>query len=147
MSRTLLQSEDPNIYKQELETALGGVVVARLRTLATTFLNNTITELIVPDNSTVLIRTCVLARQVSGNDGTAGDSGGWTLHGTFKNIGGSLFEVGTQTLVSDHCDTNWSCAYEISNNRLYVQGVMPTLGADRNVVWNTYSYLFTLSGD
>ena len=148
ISRILLEATQPEIFQQEVQTAFGVVRTSRLFATDRDSVNNTITDIPVPANTTVQIRSIVLARHVSGSTGTVGTSGSWELVGTFKDVDGVLTQVGTDTLVVEHCDTTWSVLYEVYQNRLYLQAVLPSpaYGVGQSLVWNAYTYLHILGG-
>ena len=148
-ARILLEAEQPEVYKQELQQALGVVKTARLVVKDVDWGSPTITELPVEDGKTVRVRTIVIARQVGGDAGTVGNSASWELIGTFKRVDGVLSQVGSTTsLVTHEDDTDWGTRYEVYGNQLFLQGEFngATASTGLHVVFNSYSYIHTLVG-
>lgn len=147
--RVLLEAEQPEIFKQELQQAFGVVKTARLVVKDERVGSPTITTLPVEDGKTVRVRTIAIARQVGGTSGTVGNSASWELVGTFKRIGNTLSQVGSTTfLVTHEDDADWGIRYEVTENLLYLQGEFngPTDSLGLHVVFNTYSFIHTLVG-
>lgn len=145
--RILLEATNEAIFRQELQTAIGGVKVGRLHVVNERVTAPTITTLPVLDGQTVRIRSVVLARQVGGSAGVVGNSASWELVGTFKNVGGTLSQVGTTTyLVTHEDDSDLGTDYDITANVLSLQAEFngATDSLNLEVVWNSYSYLHVL---
>lgn len=148
-SRILLEADNAEIFRQELQQAFGTVKVARLVMRDLNNASVTITTLPVDIGQVVRIRTIVLAHQVGGSAGVIGNSASWDMYGTFKNVGGTISQVGTTSLVGAHTDdADWGVRYEVFENVLYIQSEFngATNSENLHVVFNTYSYLHIMSG-
>ena len=147
--RVLLEAEQPEIFKQELQQAFGVVKTARLVVKDERVGSPTITILPVEDGKTVRVHTIVIARQVGGTLGTVGNSASWELVGTFKRIDSTLSQVGSTTfLVAHEDDADWGVRYEIAANLLHLQGEFngATDSLGLHVVFNAYSFIHRFVG-
>lgn len=141
--RILLEAEQPEIFRQELQQAFGVVKTARLVVKDERSGSPTITTLPVNDNTLIRVRTIALAQQIGG----AGNSASWEFAGTFKRVNGNLVQVGATTFtLTNEDDADWGIRYEVTENLLYIQGEFngPTDSLDLHVVFNTYSFIHTL---
>jgi hypothetical protein len=147
--KALLEAESTEIFRQELQSAMGAVRAGRLVVQNVRFAANTIDEFPVGLGKTVRIRTICLGRQFSGTNGAVGDSGSWEFVGTFKNIGGTVTQVGTTTdLIQHRNNSDVAMRYFTDGYKVYVQalfnGATDSLGLD--YVFTTYTYIHELNG-
>ena len=150
MSRVLLEADNLDIWRQEVQTAIGGVQVDRYVVKDQTAASFTIATLPCHSGEVLRVRAIVLAKQIGGSAGTIGNSATYELLATFKNLSGTLTQVGTTTVVAEHeDDTDWNAAFTITSNILTLtfsfNGATASTGL--NVVCNAYSYLHTLKAE
>jgi hypothetical protein len=145
MSRALLQSDDANIFRQEVETSIGSVLVGRILTdSASTASTAIVTYTTVPD-TTVRVRTVTLARQIA--NGTVGDSASYESVATFKNVSGTVTQVGSTTAVVSHSDSaDWGIAFTVDGGNVVLSATLAgsTLGADVLIRWNSYLFIHSI---
>lgn len=73
------------------------------------------------------------ARRTGGSAGTAGDTASYRLIGTFKNVSGTLTQVGTTTAIHTAEDqAGWDCTLGTSGTAIVVTG---TGAANNNINW------------
>lgn len=146
MGRTLLEAENPEIFKTEVGMAVGYTQTDRLVSISPTTANNPFpTSIVVALNTTVQLRAKVFARQRAGD--VVGQSACFELIGTFKNVNGTVTQVDSTTTVCSHNDdNNWTLAFEISGERVLINCVYTdhTLEAGNTIVWTAYLYTFSV---
>lgn len=147
MGRTLLEASNIDIFQQEVSMAMGAVQTDRLISTSPTFSANPLpTSVAVELNHTIQLRVKVLVRQRSGSN--VGDSACFELLATFKNMDGTVSQVGSTTTVASHTDNaNWSLDFTLFENRIYIQCTYadPTLEAGNTNIWTAYLYTFDVS--
>lgn len=143
--RVLLEADNDLLFRQELQQALGGVKVGRLRVVDQTATLLTITPLPVLLGQVIRIRTVVLGRQVGGSAGTVGDVGSWEITGTFKNLSGTLAQVDATVTVASEDNTDIAPVYTISSNVLSLDVQFTGGSTNYEYVFNSYSYIHVLS--
>jgi len=75
-----------------------------------------------PDSdATYVFEALVVARYLSGGGGTAGDSAGYFIRGTFKSIGGTLTQIGTTARDIWEDVAGYDANFAIVSNVLEVQ--------------------------
>jgi hypothetical protein len=146
MPRTLLQAENPEIFKDEVGAAIGTCVTDRLVTRNPSATVNPFNASVpIALNTTTQIRAKALVRQRSGSN--VGQSACIELLGTFKNVSGTVTEVGTPDTICNHNDSaNWSLTFTISNDRVLVNAVYASTSAEagNTNVWTLYLYTFSV---
>ncbi len=76
----------------------------------------------------------VLARRTGGTGGTTGDMASYKIIATFKNIGGTVTQVGTTTIVHSAEDqAGWDCVYDINGTAVRVR---VTGALNNNLTWH-----------
>ncbi len=142
MSRVLLEADNPDIFRQEIQQAFGTVHASRK--VVKDLTNATVTLTTIPiDGQLVRVRSLIMARQVDGSNNCAA----WEMYGTFKNVNGVLSQVDTTDFVHQHEDDNdWGVRYELFENVLYLQSEFngATNATGLHIVFNVYSFLHTL---
>lgn len=112
---TLVQHNMPDVFR--LETA-----------------NATPVETLVlapPTNTTMTVRYRIVGRRTDG--GGVGNTGSYDLVGTFKNIAGTLTQVGATAVLATVEDTaGWAAAFSINTTRI---GVTVTGAAAETIDW------------
>lgn len=148
-SRILLESGNPEIFNQEIQTAMGQVIVGRLIMENPTSPRNTMLAIPTEAGETIRVRTIMTARQIGGTAGNIGDSGAWEIITTFKNVNGICSKVGASTIFSAQTDNaNLTLEHdEHSDSNIYVQCVasFEALEANKIWLWNGYNFIHTLS--
>jgi len=110
------------------------VSVHQNRTTTTSAATTTLQTFSVATNNTVTIEARVLARRTGGSSGTTGDSAAYTIEGTFKNISGTVTQVGSQTTVHQAEDQSaWNTLFTISGTNVLVSVVGAT---NNNITWH-----------
>jgi hypothetical protein len=147
--RALLEADSPDIFRAELQSMLGFARGARLVIQNGRHASWTVDEFPIGLDKTVRVHTLVLARQFAGSNGAVGDSGSWEIVGTFKNIGGTVSQVDSTTVLVTHEDNNdVGVAYFTDGFKVYVQatfsGATDSLGLD--YVFTAYTTIHELSG-
>ena len=144
-ARVLLEADNLDIWRQEVQAALGTVRAARYvvrNSSATEFIIDTIP---IQVDQVIRVHTTILAKQVSGT-GT-GSVSSREMYATFKHFNGTVSQVGS---TDDHGsvkdDTNWSQDYEIDGETVNVVAYFNGAnGADGlHVVFNVYSYIHSM---
>ena len=92
--RVLLEAEQPEIFKQELQQAFGVVKTARLVVKDERVGSPTITTLPVEDGKTVRVRTIAIARQVGERRERWGTAPRGSLWVRLNVLGNILSQVG-----------------------------------------------------
>jgi len=146
--RALLEADSTEIFRQELQSAIGAVRGARVVIQNQRVGSPTIDEFPVGLGKTVRIRSVILARQFGGSNGTLGDSGSWEMVGTFKNISGTVSQVDETTFYVTHEDnSDVGVRFFTDGFKVYVQGqftgATDSLGLD--YVFSAYTYIHELS--
>jgi hypothetical protein len=116
-------NDDPlvSVYQQRVATT--DATVTTLHSLATT------------TDYTYVVEVKVIARRTGGASGAAGDSAGYSLLGTFKNVAGTVTQVGTTSVVATHeSQAAWDCVFDISTTNIRVR---ITGAAGNNVTWHS----------
>ncbi len=110
--------------------------------LATT--NNTITTLhtfAIPTNTTVFLNCTVIARRTGGSAGVAGDSAAYQIKGCFKNISGTVTQVGTTSVdFTGEDQAAWDCVFSISSANVLLR---VTGATNNNITWHLAEGKFT----
>lgn len=79
------------------------------------------------------IETDVVARQTGGAAGTVGDLGSYSFVSSFRNVAGTVTQVGTTTsLVSHEDQAAWNAVHTISGTNILVD---VTGEANKNILW------------
>lgn len=132
-----------------LEQTLGNII-ARFQTTATnddpilsvyqnritttSAATTTLQTFAIPSNHTAVIEARVLARRTGGSSGATGDSAAYTIQGTFKNISGTVTQVGSQTTVHQAEDQSaWNSLFTISGTNVLLSVVGAT---NNNITWH-----------
>jgi|AACY02.16.fsa_nt_gi hypothetical protein len=104
-----------------------------LHTASTTDGSATAVDVIATEtDKTYTLLTTVAARRTGGSAGSAGDSAGYELFGAFKNVGGTLSQVGTTTIVAKEDQAAWAADFAVSGTDIQVS---VTGAADNDVSW------------
>lgn len=105
--------------------------------VTTTDATITLLEAIVPPtNSVVTLEISVVARQTGGSAGTTGHGAGYKIFATYRNIGGTITQIGATTATATHEDNAaWAATLTIvtSTVRLRVTGE-----ANKNISWHSH---------
>lgn len=118
-------NDDPAFEFAQGRVATNNATITTVETIATT------------TNTTIQIKAEVIGRRTGGTGGTAGDGAGYFIVGTFKNIGGTVTQIGTTTnLHTAEDQAGWDCVFTISGTNILVQ----ITGATNNqVVWHCHA--------
>lgn len=103
----------------------------------------TILTLATIADSVKSISVRVVARRTAGAGGTAGDVAGYSRIATFKNIAGTVTQVGTTT--DDHTaedQSGWDVTFSISGTNVLIQ---VTGAADNTITWHATARTYELS--
>lgn len=147
MSRVLLEAENVDIWRAEVSQAMGTVQADRLVVRGDTDTTFTLGTLSIRPGEVSRVRTIVLGKQVGGTSGTVGNAASYEICGTFKNLDGTVTQIGTTTaLITHEDDADWGVAFSIASNvlSLTVSFNGATASTGLHVVFNAYSYLHTL---
>lgn len=148
MPRSLLQTDDPTLFRSEVEVCVGKTLVTRMKTNASTATRTNLFTYTPQPNETVMAEVRVLNRQVSGTAGTRGNGGGRKAIAVFKSIDGVVTQMESTEYLID-ADNNSDLYVEVSTDgstvNVIVQITGATLGADAEFVWVGYLHLHTLS--
>lgn len=82
------------------------------------------------------VETMVVARRTGGAAGAAGDSAGYKLFATFKNVAGTLTQVGATDKVAQEDQAGWDADFDVNTTNIRVR---VTGAVDNNVTWNSYT--------
>lgn len=118
-------NDDPAFEFAQGRVATNNATITTVETIATT------------TDTTIQIKAEVIGRRTGGTGGTAGDGAGYFIVGTFKNIGGTVTQIGTTTnvhVVEDQA--GWNCVFTISGTNILVQ---ITGATNNNVVWHCHA--------
>lgn len=81
-------------------------------------LSNAAEYITVPNNTVLQFSVDIIARRTD----VVGDSGGWRLFGTCKNVAGTVTMVGTPTFVTSGADAGLTVGAVITGSTLRIQG-------------------------
>lgn len=118
-------NDDPTKDFAQGRVTTNNATITTVQTIATT------------TDTTLQIKAEVIGRRTGGTGGTAGDGAGYFIVGTFKNIGGTVTQIGTTTnvhVVEDQA--GWGCVFTISGTNILVQ---ITGATNNNVVWHCHA--------
>lgn len=103
----------------------------------------TILTLATITDSVKMIEVKVAARRTGGTGGTAGDGAGYARVATFKNIAGTVSQIGsTQDNATHENQAGWDISFSISGTNVLVQ---VTGAADNNITWHATARVYELS--
>ncbi|TAK04201.1 hypothetical protein EPO34_03585 [Patescibacteria group bacterium] len=103
----------------------------------------TILTLATITDSVKMIEIKVAARRTGGTGGTAGDGAGYARVATFKNIAGTVSQIGsTQDNATHESQAVWDVSFSISGTNVLVQ---VTGAADNNITWHATARVYELS--
>lgn len=125
-------------YTTTNTTAQGQTIQNRVTT--TTAAVTTLQTFATVTNSVHIYRCVVTAERTGGTSGTAGDSGGWSITGYFKNIAGIVTLLGVDPATGFPDQGSWAVAFTISGTNVLLQ-VIPS--ANNNITWNVTAQVFT----
>jgi hypothetical protein len=117
-----LQADDPNPIVNTVSTTDATVT--------------TLGSYTIPTDTTVVIETFITARRTGGVSGTAGDSAGYKLTNTYKNVSGTITLVGTlNQAVLGEDQILWDGTEDISGTAVRVR---VTGASGNNISWKAY---------
>ncbi len=123
--------DDPNYRVFQNRVATTDATVTVIHTIA------------LNDNSVYLIHAYVAARRTGGTGGTAGDSAGYTIIGTFKrSAAGVATQIGSTIKTSQEDQAGWDADFGVSGNNALIN---ITGAVNNNVTWHTTVFLSNLS--
>lgn len=93
----------------------------------------TISTIATASNTVTRVEAMVTGRRTGGTSGSAGDSAGYSARFTFKNIGGTLTQVGSLALDANEDQAGWDVTVTTSGTNILVK---VTGAADNNVTWD-----------
>lgn len=98
-----------------------------------------IANIVVPANSVFTIKTFVSGSRSGGASGTAGDSAGYEIFGTFKNVSGIISQVGSTTKTANEDQVAWDCDFSISGAvvTVFVKGA-----SGNSVDWSSLTTIY-----
>lgn len=148
MPRSLLQTDDPALFRSEVEVCVGKTLVTRMKTNAQTATRTNLFTYTPGPNETLIAEVRVLNRQIAGTAGTRGNGGGRNAIAVFKSVDGVVTQMESTAYPID-ADNNSDLYVEVStdgtNVNVIVQITGATLSADAEFVWVGYLYLHTVS--
>jgi hypothetical protein len=118
--------------KQWQELFLKGV---EIRPSTTTTNNATITTLdtiATASGHNYTVHANVTARQTGGSPGSVGDAGGFECTATYRNVSGSLTEVGESCPIEHRDDVSWVVNFDPSGTDILVE---VTGSGTKNITW------------
>lgn len=105
------------------------------KTTTTDASNTALQRVAVATDRTVLIEARVLARRTGGSAGSAGDSAGYVVRGTFKNVSGTVSLVGSVNAdYTAEDQSGWNCGFAVSGQEVQLIG---TGAANNNITWES----------
>ena len=123
--------DDPNYRAFQNRVATTDATVTAIHTIA------------LNDDSVYLIHVYVAARRTGGTGGTAGDSAGYTIIGTFKrSAAGVATQIGGTIKTSQEDQAGWDTDFAVSVNDVLIN---VTGAVNNNVTWHTTVFLSNLS--
>lgn len=117
----------------DLSATYQPIAVASVNTTNATV--TTLATIATASNMSYVIEATIAARRTGGAAGAAGDSAGYVLAATFKNVAGTVTQIGaTSVLHSAEDQAGWDCAFDVSgtNVRVRVTGAI-----DNSVSWRS----------
>lgn len=84
-------------------------------------------------NKTILIEAVVIARRAGGTSGSEGDSAGYIVNGCYKNVNGTVSEVGETSIFSAEDQAQWTATMDVSGSNVVV---LVTGAAGNTVNWS-----------
>lgn len=81
-------------------------------------------------NKTILIEAIIIARRTGGTSGSEGDSAGYVLNGCYKDVNGTVSEVGETSVFSAEDQAQWTATMDISGTNV----LLLVTGASGNTV-------------
>lgn len=104
------------------------------KTLTTDATVTALQRIAVPNNQSVYIEAIVIARRTGGSAGTAGDTAFYKRCGCFKNIAGTLSQVGSTVADTGEDQAGWDCSFASSGTNI----VLTATGAiNNNITWES----------
>lgn len=104
---------------------------------------STMANVVTPTDTTVTIEATVVARRTGGTAGTAGDGASYKIIGTFKNIGGTVTQIGTTTVVHSVEDQGgWDVEFSISGSNV---SLVATGATDNDISWHSTYRVYQIS--
>lgn len=95
----------------------------------------------IPTDRTMLIEARIVARRTGGGSGATGDSAWYVMKAGFKNIAGTLTQIGSTDLVSGENQAGWNVGVQTSGNN----AVIVVLGAaGNNITWESTVSTYTV---
>ena len=124
-----------------LQTALGGTSVNKTteqnRVTTTNATVTTIDTFATGSNTNYDITVKINARQTGGS-GTTGHGASYKMTATFRNIAGTVTQIGTTTYLATHEDNAaWNADFSISGTNILTR---VTGEASKNITWHLYSF-------
>lgn len=113
----------------DLSNTYQPIAVATVNTTDATV--TTLATIAIASNTSYVVQAAVTARRTGGVAGAAGDSAGYVLAATFKNVAGTVTQVGaTSVLHSAEDQAGWDCVFDVSGTNVRVR---VTGAVDNNV--------------
>jgi hypothetical protein len=80
------------------------------------------------------IKSYIAARRTGGTSGTDGDSAGYSLEATYKNVSGTATIIGYRTKIENEDQSAWDCEFTVSGPNILLQ---VTGASGNNVTWSS----------
>lgn len=98
-------------------------------------------KITIPTNTSMLIDAKIIARRTGGSSGTAGDSAYYSLLGGYKNVAGTLTNLGSGVSDIYTDQAGWGALFSISGEDVY----LVVYGATGNdITWQGTVYAYAV---
>lgn len=102
----------------------------------------TIAAAAIPNDAVTTIEARVTAHRTGGASGTAGDSAFYLIYATFKDVGGTVTQVGTPTpTVTHESVAGWDAIIDTSGTNIRVR---VTGAATTNISWGCITRMYSM---
>lgn len=103
----------------------------------------TVNSVPIVAGTTTIIITTIVARRTGGSAGAADDGAGYHFMSVFKNVGGTVTQIGSTTIMgSAESQAGWNATHGTTTNGVTVR----VFGAvNNNVVWHATSRAYSVS--
>lgn len=92
-----------------------------------------ITAQTIPLSSSLLIEATIIGKRTGGSAGSAGDSATFIMNASYKNIAGTVTQIGKSDIFSASDQAAWKYTLTISGTDVMIQ---VTGAANNNISWN-----------
>jgi hypothetical protein len=106
----------------------------KAKTLTTDATPTTLQRIATNDSRSVYIEAIVVARRTGGSSGAVGDTAWYKISGGFKNIAGSIYQIGSTVTDGGEDQAGWGVAFAASGTDIII---VATGAAGNNITWES----------